>query len=155
MLIVGTDYIDTDSSFDTAIKAESGKGKLFVRAYATSGIALKTPAALLFTGSGYQATALAASLYARVGVAPEAIASGCTGWVQMRGFVSNVQAAATSLTGSVGHEIYWAGATGLGCSSSSYIGQSGCVALLAEDKSGGGSTTANMFLLGVWAHPAL
>ena len=154
MLLVGSDFIDNDASFNTQLKREGAK--VFVQTYATSGMVADTPYAVQFMGSGYNATALAASIYAYVGVHKdgEALASGCVGWVQIRGNVENVQAAATSVTGSVGHAVYWAGATGLGASSSANTGNpTVMVGVLTDDHSGGGSTTINMYLCGLYATP--
>ena len=149
MLFSGNDFIDTASSFDTAVKAGTD-GKMFVRAYATSGAGLKTPQMVLWHGSGYAATALAAGARAHVGVPEEAIASGCVGWIQVRGYASNVQGAATSLTaGSFGHAIYWGGATGIGCSASAYVGVASQIGVLMEDLgAAANSTTANIWLNG-------
>ena len=70
MLLV--DNINTDGSFDTRF---SGGDKAFVHAYATSGMVADTPYMIQFAGSGYNATILAASNYAYVGVPDRAIAS--------------------------------------------------------------------------------
>jgi len=147
MLFTGNDFVDTSSSFDTAMKAGSN-GALFVRAYATSGGLMGTPHPILFHGSGYAATALNASIRGVLGLPQETVPSGCVGWFQIRGYFADAQGAATSFAGSYGHAVYWGGATGLGCSSSAFNGISHMVAIMAEDVGGGGSTTANIYLLG-------
>lgn len=142
---------DDGSSFNTSFR--SGNGKAFVQAYATSGMVANTPYAVAFGGSSYNATALIGSIYAYVGVPERVTASGCMGWVQIRGAVNDVQGAATSFTGSVGHNVYWAGATGLGATTSANHGNPtlGAVGILLEGVSS--STTANIFLMGFWATP--
>ena len=72
---------------------------MFLKAYATSGMVANTPYAIQWGGSGYTATILAASIYGYVGV-PEgsnAVASGCEGWVQIRGYVEGVQCGAADV----------------------------------------------------------
>lgn len=151
--LMGMDYIANDSSsFDVAVRKQ--QDKLYVRAYAAGGIVANTPMVVAFAGSGFAATVFAASTMGWVGVPEDgtALASGCVGWVQIRGNVEDVQCPAQSITGSIGHGVYWAGATGLGASSSAYAGLSGQVAMLTGDATGySASTTANMFLLGAWA----
>ena len=152
MLMVGADFINTSGSFDTLMRADEG-GKLYVKTYATSGMSLKTPVMLNFRGSGFAATAVGASMYGYVGVPEIAIASGCVGWAQIRGFTSNVQAASTSeWTGSVGHAIYPLATTfGLGATTSAYVGNQDigqCGVLMTSTYNA--STTANIFLTGAW-----
>lgn len=152
MLIVGTDYLENNSSFNTMMKREGAR--IFVKAYATSGVVANTPMAVQWMGSGYNATALAASIYAYVGVPEngEAIASGCMGWMQIRGDVDDVQGATASFTGSVGHNVYWAGATGLGATTSANVGNPALsVGVLTEETSS--STTGNIYLCGYYATP--
>lgn len=125
-----------------------------MQAYATSGAVENTPMAIQFMGSGYNATALIGSIYAYVGVpeGTQSIASGCVGWFIIRGPVTDCQGAATSFTGSVGHGVYWGGATGLGASSSAHVGNPALhVGVLLEETSG--STTANIYLCGYYATP--
>jgi len=147
MLFTGNDFVDTSSSFDTAMKAGSN-GALFVRAYATSGALMGVPKPILWHGSGYAATALHASIRGVLGIANDTVASGCVGWFQIRGYVADAQGGATCFAGSYGHAVYWGGATGLGCSSSAFTGISHMVAIMAEDVGGGSSTTANIYLIG-------
>lgn len=147
MIHIGMDGADVVGSFNTQIKTDRS-GKAYVYAYAVGGAALKTPKALLWMGSGYAATALNTGMNARVGIPGAVIASGCVGWFQIRGFCSDVQGAATSFSGSFGHAVYWGGATGLGASASAWVNVPSQVAVLAEDVGGGGSTTANLWLVG-------
>ena len=146
MLHVGIDALDKIGSFNTQIKTDRNGG-VFAYGYATSGSVLKTPYFLLWHGSGYAATALAASTKGQIGVAIAAIASGCVGWFQIRGFCSDVQGAATKLKGSFGHAVYFS-AAGVAASASAFIGIDSQFAVLAEDVGGGASTTANMWLIG-------
>jgi len=155
MLLVGSDYIDNDSSFNTVMRKDGDR--VFVKAYATSGAAANTPKYILWSGSCFAATAVVASAYGYIGVVQDAnaIASGCVGWVQIRGLVSDCQAyAAAGFTGSVGHSVFILGTTvGLGATGSAYvgnpdIGQCGVLAQYANS-----STTADIFLTGAWATP--
>lgn len=150
MLLV--DNIDNNASFNSQMRA--GNGNVSLRAYATSGMVADTPYAVQWMGSGYNATILAASIYAYVGV-PEggkAVASGCMGWVQVRGYRTGVQGGTTDFMGSQGHSIFW-GAAALGASTSAYQGLLHQVGVLMEDLGGGASTTANIYLTGIWATP--
>jgi len=148
MLLV--DNINTNGDINTRFRA--GNGKVFVEAYATSGMVADTPYAIQFGGSGYTATILAASIYAYVGVPESVTASGCVGWVQIRGERDGVQGGTTDFKGSQGHAIFW-GAAALGASTSAYAGLKHQVGILLEDLGGGGSTTANIYLTGIWATP--
>uniref|UniRef100_A0A6H1ZV82 Uncharacterized protein n=1 Tax=viral metagenome TaxID=1070528 RepID=A0A6H1ZV82_9ZZZZ len=152
MMIIGSDFIDNNASFTTSAKRNGPK--IFVKAWAESGVDENTPAAIMFGGSGYVATALIGSIYAYVGVpeGTQSVGAGSWGWFQIRGPVTDVQGAATSFTGSVGHNVYWAGATGLGATSSANIGSPALgVGVLLEAASS--STTSNIYLTGVWATP--
>ncbi len=153
MMIVGSDFIDNNTSFNTAMKHDGPN--VFIQAYATSGIVANTPMAIQFMGSGYNATVLIASIYGYVGVPEDgaALASGCVGWVQIAGKASDVQGADTSFSGSVGHNVYWAGGTGLGATVSGNVGNQdiGQVGVLLEETDD--STTGLIFLTGVWATP--
>jgi len=145
------DNINNDgSSFNTSFR--SGNGKAFVQAYATSGMVANTPYAVTFAGSGYAATVLAASIYAFVGVPERVTASGCVGWVQIRGHVEDVQASAAESTGSVGHIIQWHAGT-ICASSSTYLGDPtlGDIGMLTQEAAA--STTLNIWLTGMWATP--
>jgi hypothetical protein len=147
------DNINNSASFDVDMR--SGNGKVFLKAYATSGMVANTPMMVQFSGSGYSASILAASNYAYVGV-PEgsnSVASGCVGWVQIRGFVSGVQFGTGDLLGSQGHSVFW-GAAALGASTSLYEGLEHQVGVLMEDTAAGtSSTTGDIFLVGMWATP--
>ena len=152
MLLVGSDFIDNNASFNTHLKRDGAK--VFVKAYAASGVDENTPCAIQFMGSGYNATALIASIYGYVGVpeGTQSVGAGSWGWFQIRGPVDDVQGAAASFTGSVGHNVYWAGGTGLGATGSAYIGSPALgVGVLTEETSS--STTANIYLVGVYATP--
>lgn len=144
------DNINNGSSFNTNFRA--GNGKAFVQAYATSGMVADTPYMIQFAGSGYTATILAASNYAYVGVPERVVASGCVGWVQVRGRRDGVQGGAGDYMGSQGHAVFW-GAAALGASTSAYSGLLHQVGVLLEDLGGGACTTANLYLLGRWATP--
>uniref|UniRef100_A0A6H1ZU79 Tail protein n=1 Tax=viral metagenome TaxID=1070528 RepID=A0A6H1ZU79_9ZZZZ len=145
------DNINNDgSSFNTSFR--SGNGKAFVQAYATSGMVANTPYAVKFTGSGYSATILVASIYAYVGVPERITASGCVGWVQIRGPVEGLQASAAESVGSVGHAISWEVATVFASSSANQgNGERGQIGVLT--KAANASTTLNVYLTGVWATP--
>jgi len=154
MLIVGSDFIDNNTSFNTVLKKNGDK--VFIKAYATSGAAIGIPKFIQFMGSGYAATAIVASNYGFVGIAEKAISSGSVGWMQIRGEVEDAQAyAASKFTGSAGkHAVFILGTTvGIGATSSAYVGDAelGQVGVLMEAASG--STTSNIYLTGVWATP--
>jgi len=153
MLLVGSDFIDNNASFNTKLKRDGAK--VFVQAIALAGVDENTPVMVQFGGSGYCASALADSNYAYIGVpeGTQSIGVGSVGWLQIRGPVTDVQGAATSMTGSVGHAVYWAGATGLGATVSGNVGNLdiGQIGILTEEVSS--STTGNIYLTGVWAAP--
>jgi len=152
MMIIGSDFIDNNASFTTSAKRNGPK--VYLKAWAESGVDENTPAAIMFGGSGYVATALIGSIYGYVGVpeGTQSVGVGSWGWFQIRGPVDDVQGGTLSFTGSIGHNVYWAGATGLGATSSANIGAPtlGVGVLLEETSS---STTANIYLTGVWATP--
>ena len=87
------------------------------------------------------------------GIASAAIASGCEGWVTIRGPVSSASSPATLLmTGSIGHAVYWdptaTGALGgLTASSSAYVGALHQVGFLLST-SVTGTLVADIFLTG-------
>jgi len=150
MLIMGTDYMCNDASVDLSMKRNGPS--VFLKAYATSGAVENFPVMIQPGGSGYNATAIAETNYCYIGIpeGTQAVASGCVGWFQIRGPVDNVQGASTSMAGSIGHAVYWADATGLGCSGSIYVGnplvgQIGTLRQYADE-----STTVNIYLTGVW-----
>lgn len=150
-------HIDTDSSFNTMMKA--GDAKVFVQAYAGSGIVANTPMLVQWSGSGFAATLISACTaemgycgYHRDGTT---LASGCVGWVQIRGKIEDVQSDwATGYTGSVGHAVVMgatATAGGLYATSGANTGNPviGQVGVLLEEASG--SLTTTMYLTGVYA----
>ena len=150
MFFVNSDFVET-GTFGANIKS-GGDGRILVRAYASSGCVSRNP---YFVSYGYttntsacwfQATALSASQKGLLGVASDVIASGCMGWVTIRGPVDNAAGPATSFTGSCGHSVYWGGATGIGATGSAYLGLVHQVGVLLEDTNS--STTANIFLSG-------
>ena len=100
--------IDTDSSYNTMMKA--GDGKVFVQAYATSGIVAATPMLVRWGGSGFIATTVAGATghMGFIGVPTKALGSGCVGWVQVRGKVEDVKSHLSSeggFHGEQGHAI--------------------------------------------------
>jgi len=147
---VDSDFLESDGTFSANLKSD-GAGQILCKVYVSSGCVINTPYIVDYryttSGAGWlTATGLAASMRGLLGVASTAIASGCVGWITVRGPVNNVQGAATSFTGSVGHAVYWAGATGLGASTSTYIGLAYQVGVLLEETDA--STTANIYLTG-------
>ena len=147
-MLVYDNINNNGSSFNTSFR--SGNGKAFVQAYATSGMVANTPYAIQLMGSGYNATIFAASIWAYVGVPERVTASGCVGWVQIRGEVNDVQFGTADASGPAGHSVFW-GAAALGASSSipaynPVIGQVGCLLETVDE-----STTANIWLAGMWA----
>jgi len=151
MLLMGSDFIDNNASFNTQMKRNGPN--IYLWAYAASGTDENSPALIQHMGSGYNATALAASLMGFIGVpeGTQSVGAGSWAWYQIRGKVEDVQGAATSFTGSVGHGIYYGAATGLGATGSSYIGGSpsvGRVGVLLQYANE--STTADIYLEGMW-----
>jgi hypothetical protein len=151
-LIVGMDFIDNSGTYGPTAK-KGADGAFFVKALALSGTAADTPTLIQQDASVLAATALAASIRGTVGVPEAAVATGSVGWYQIRGRRDNVQGAAGSFTGSVGHAVYWAGATGLGANSSANSGLASNVGVLIEGVSS--STTANIYLFGNFTTPSL
>jgi len=151
MMLVGSDFIDNNASFNTQMKRNGPS--LFVRAYAASGTDENTPVAIQFMGSGYNATALAASIYAYVGVpeGTQSVGAGSWGWYQIRGPVNDVQATTDSI-GSVGHAITWEVGT-LFASTSAYQGldTKGQIGVLTTEISS--IATHDIYLTGAWATP--
>ena len=147
MMIIGSDFIDNNASFTTSAKRNGPK--IFVKAWAESGVDENTPAAIMFGGSGYVATALIGSIYAYVGVpeGTQSVGAGSWGWFQIRGPVDDVQGAATSFTGSVGKAIYLSGATGIGCTGSAYIGAPHQIGIMITTAANS-STTCTILLTG-------
>ncbi|KKK48024.1 hypothetical protein LCGC14_3149310, partial [marine sediment metagenome] len=98
----------------------------------------------------FQPMTVTGSLKGLVGVASAAIASGCIGWVTVRGLVDDASSpASVDFTGSIGDAVFFAGTSGLGASSSTYLGAVHQIGFLAEDLSTVGATNqANIFLTG-------
>jgi hypothetical protein len=155
-MFFGTDFIDNDASFNTQLRKGPG-GAIYVQAVVADAAAANTPVAVRQNGSTYYATALAASEgYAYVGVEKDgaAIASGCVGWIQIRGAASGVQAGAADVLCSQGHSIFW-GAAALGASTSAYTmsHSSGQIGFSLADYGAGGCTTITMYFAGALATP--
>lgn len=150
MMLIGSDFIDNNASFNTSMKRNGPN--VYVQAYATSGMTENTPYMIQFMGSGYKATGLAASHYAFVGVpeGTQSVASGCVGWVQIRGQVDDIQGSAAEAVGSVGHAVAWTGGT-LYASSSAYSGLNHQIGVLTA--AANASTSLSIYLIGVWATP--
>jgi len=149
-------HIDTDSSYNTAMRA--GDGKVFIQAYAENGITANEPRLVQWGGSGFVATSISATGQLGFCGYPQegkALASGCVGWVQIRGKIEEVQGfVATAFTGSVGHAVVMgatATARGLHATSGANTGNPavGQVGVLLEAASG--SLTTTVYLTGVYA----
>jgi len=124
MLHVNTDFTPDAlaASFNTGMKVDPTGSKIYVQAYTNDGLTSNEVAMVIYDGSSYLATAPEVSVRAYIGFMAAALASGCLGWAQIRGVVSNCVTAAGSFTGSVGHAVSW-GATasaGLHASDSFY-----------------------------------
>jgi hypothetical protein len=156
-MLVFENNIDTDSSFNTMFHADGGK--VFIQAYAAGGIVANTPMLVQFMGSGYAATLISACTaemgYCGYPKDGKALASGCVGWVQVRGKIEEVQGfVATAFTGSVGHSVFMgatATAGGLGATSSANVGNGaiGQIGVLLEAASG--SLTTTVYLTGIYS----
>ena len=145
------DNIINDTS-KANVSFRAGNGDAFVEAYAAGGMVANTPYAVQYSASLVNATVLAASIWGMVGVPERVVASGCTGWVQIRGKVTDVQASAAESTGSVGHIIQWHAGT-ISASSSTYLGDPalGDVGMLVQEANA--STTLSIWLSGRWVTP--
>ena len=150
-------HIETASSFNTTMR--SGDGNVFVQAYAAGGIVANTPMLAQWAGSGFAATVISACTaecgyccYPKDGTA---LASGCVGWVQIRGKILEVQSDwATGYTGSVGHVVVMgatATAGGLYATTGANTGNpiTGEVGVLLEEANA--SLTTTVWLTGVYA----
>jgi hypothetical protein len=155
MFFTGTDNFEGDgasATFHAVIKSGTN-GKQWVRVYATSGCVDQVPYICRYnyttSGNGwFQPAALATNPAAGLlGIPSGAIASGCVGWLQVRGACTCTGAAA-SFTGSIGHAVYWGGATGLGATGSAYVGAQHQVGFLLDEYGGGGTNVADIFLTG-------
>jgi hypothetical protein len=157
-MILGSDFIDNNNSFNTVMKREGAN--VFVQTYAPNSATANRAQLVYYNGSGYSATTPATGHMAYVGVAADqaAISSGCVGWIQIRGFVPSAQAyggaagTSTGFTGSVGHAVLLyatATAIGFGATSSGHvgngvIGQCGVLTTAAS-----GSQDGQIYLTGV------
>ena len=82
-----------------------------------------------------------------IGVASAAIASGCVGWVTVRGVVEDASSPATvEFTGSIGHAVFFTDSSGLGASSSAYLGAMHQCGFLIEEATA--TLAINIFLTG-------
>jgi hypothetical protein len=152
MMLIGQDYVDNNNSFTSVLKRNGPD--VFVYAFASAGVAANTPCMIQHMGSGFNATALAASNRAIVGVpeGTQAVSAGSWGWFQIRGAVEDVQASAAEASGEAGHSVAWTAGVLYG-SSSAYIGnvEIGQVGVFTAEANG--STSINIFLTGQWATP--
>jgi len=150
MFFTGTDFINSDASTYFAPTIKSGDyGKVYVKAYATSGMAVDKGCLLNFGHStnyeGHFATALVASVIGVFGYNESAIASGCTGWITVRGFVDSAQGQTGSFQGSIGHAVYFC-ASGIGVADGAFVGGSSQIGLIHADIDA--CTTATIYLVG-------
>lgn len=153
MIFAGSDMFESDGGGTFAVGMKSGAGgKMYVRVYATSGCVSLTPYVVGYQyttdGAGWlQAQDLATNpVVGLIGIGSGAVASGSFGWLQVRGQVNDVVGNTASFTGSLGHSVYWGGASTLGATSSAYTGASHQVALLTTE--GNGSTVGDIYLVG-------
>ena len=153
MFFTGTDMFEGDgaaATFHSVIKS-GGNGLVLAKVYASSNLVAKTPYNVKIgyaTGGAnwFQATEPTASNIGLIGIPSAAIASGCVGWVTIRGIVNDVACPAESLTGSVGKAIYQKGA-GLGATGSAYIGAAHQVGIQITTATNS-STTGTILLTG-------
>jgi len=147
MIFTGNDFIQYSDPYSKVKSRMKEGGKVFIYAYNESALVLKTPYFVLPDGSQYAATAVAASIRGYIGVAEAAADAGSFGWVQIRGYCSDVQCAVANIAGSQGHAIFASGANVV-CTDTAFTGLDSQFAVLMEDCGGGASTTANMWLVG-------
>lgn len=156
MFFAGTDMFEGDgdaATFAANIKSVGSDGQVVVKVYATSGMTAKAlyPLSFYYTTSGncwFQPMIMSASNCGLPGIASGAIASGCVGWVTVRGKVTDASSPATVMfTGSIGHAVYWGGASGMGATSSAYIGAIHQIGVLMET-SVTGTIACDIFLTG-------
>jgi hypothetical protein len=154
MFFMGTDMFEGDgaaATFHSLIKS-NGNGQVLAKVYATSGMTAKRMYVMTHmystANNGYfQPLAATASNKGLPGIASAAIASGCVGWVTIRGQALDVSSPATiEMTGSIGHAIFWGGASGMGASSSAYLGQVHQIGFLIEEATA--TLVADIFLTG-------
>ena len=150
MLFSGTDFINSDASTYIAPTIKTGDyGKVFVKAYASSGAAVDTGKLLNYGHStgyeGYMATALIASVKGLFGYTEAAVASGCVGWFTVRGFVDSAQGQTGSFQGSIGHAVYFC-ASGIGVADGAFNGGMSQIGIIHADVNA--CTTATIYLVG-------
>lgn len=150
MFFTGTDFIESGGTFSATIKSD-GAGRVLAYVYATSGMLAKS---IYHVGQFYATSGTPwlqpytiGSKTGLVGIASGAIASGCCGWVTIRGQVDDASSSATvQFTGSIGHAVFFADASGMGASSSAYSGLNHQIGFLLEQATG--TYVANVFLTG-------
>jgi hypothetical protein len=137
MFFVGTDFAESGGTFSANIKSD-GAGRILAKVYATSGMLTKTGYLLNYqyttSDNGWFQPMAAGSNYGLFGIASDAIASGCVGWVTIRGPVDNASSSATvQFTGSIGHAVFFTTASGMGASSSAYVAFPHQIGVLLEE----------------------
>ena len=160
MFFTGTDMFEGDgaaATFQTLIKSDTD-GRILAKTYAESGMTAKR-AYFMHThynsaGNGWYQPVVASTLAGGLpGIASDVIASGCIGWVTIRGKVTDASSPASiEMTGSVGHSVFilthGTGALGgMGASSSAYLGASHQIGFLIES-SANASYAHTIFLTG-------
>lgn len=150
MFFTGTDFFESGGTYSATIKSD-GAGRILCYVYATSGMLTKTAYHIgqFYTTSGtcWLQPYTVGSKTGLVGISSGAIASGCCGWVTIRGPVDDASSSATvQFTGSIGHAVFLADASGMGASSSAYAGLSHQIGVLLEEATG--TYVANIFLTG-------
>lgn len=150
MFFTGTDFFESGATNSATIKSD-GAGRILCEVYATSGMLAKSIYHIgqFYTTSGdrWLQPYTIGSKTGLVGIASGAIASGCVGWVTIRGPVDDASSSATvQFTGSIGHAVFFADGSGMGASSSAYAGLSHQIGFLLEE--GTGTYVANIFLTG-------
>ena len=156
MFFIGSDFTEgdgADATFAARMKS-GGNGKVLVEVYCTSGMVAATPYRLdyVYTTESAGAMWLQPRTFATnparslIGVASDAVASGCNGWIQIRGQIASVSFAVASQTGSMGHAVFYTDSSGLGASSSAYLGAMHQCGFLIEEATA--TLAINIFLTG-------
>ena len=154
MFFTGTDMFEGDgaaATFHSVIKS-GGNGLVMAKVYASSNLVAKTPYNVNVAygtesvANWFRCTEPTASNIGLIGIPSAAVASGCVGWVTIRGVVEDVAFPAESLTGSVGTAIYQKSA-GLGGTGSAFIGAVHQVGINLVTV-GNESTTGTIYLTG-------
>ena len=151
MFFVGTDMFE-DSTLTANIKSD-GAGRVLAKVYATSGMVTRTAyhidlAYTTNTGAGlswFQPRDVGSTI-GLVGISSGAIASGCVGWVTIRGQVTATASATVEFTGSIGHAVFFTTASGVGASSSAYLGLTHQIGFLMEEATA--TLSCDIFLTG-------